>query len=168
MPGNLWKEESSRCRYVEKMDIASCMVTGPPSSGGQHGYKKSSASWRQKHMWTAKFRDPLVKPPEKGEGPDLQDRQGQSRRQWAHGCRMGKIMELGEELDVDGAASANNTYSLQQARGPACTLAFTVYCCGTKAKQMAVSRGLSIARGTRLPPACFQQYAPARNGRRQP
>ena len=68
--GNLWNEESSWCRYVEKMDIASYMVTGPPSSRGQHGYEKSSAIWRQRHMRTAKFWVRLDRPPEKVEGPE--------------------------------------------------------------------------------------------------
>ena len=49
----------------------------------------------------AMFWDPLDRPPAKGEGPDQQGRQGQSRRQWAHSCCMGKIADLGEELDMD-------------------------------------------------------------------
>ena len=35
----------------------------------------------------AMFWDRLDKPPGKGEGPDWQDRQGQSRCQWTHNCR---------------------------------------------------------------------------------
>ena len=49
----------------------------------------------------AMFWDRLNKPPRKGEKPDRQDRQGQSRRQWTHNCRMAKIAELGGELDMD-------------------------------------------------------------------
>ena len=49
----------------------------------------------------AMFWDRLDKPLGKGEGPDRQDRQGQSRRQWTHNCRMGRIAELGGELDMD-------------------------------------------------------------------
>ena len=56
------------------------------------------------------------------------------------------------EAGHTGAASANNTYSPQQPGGCACTRALDVYRCGTKAKQMALNRGLNIARGTRLPP----------------
>ena len=49
----------------------------------------------------ATFWDRLDRPPEKGEGPDQQGSQGRTRRQWAHSCRMGKVVELGEELDMD-------------------------------------------------------------------
>ena len=49
----------------------------------------------------AMFWDRLDKPPGKGEGPDWQDRHGRTRRQWTHHCRMGKIVELGVELDMD-------------------------------------------------------------------
>ena len=49
----------------------------------------------------ATFWDRLDGPPAKGEGPDQQGRQGQSRRQWALSCRMGRIAELVEELDMD-------------------------------------------------------------------
>ena len=49
----------------------------------------------------ATFWDRLDRPPAKGEGPDQHGRQGQSRRQWAHSCRMGKIAEMGDELDMD-------------------------------------------------------------------
>ena len=88
-------------RYVGRMGIASCMETGPQSSGGRHGYQRSSGNWQPRHGRMATFRDRLDRPPEKGEGPNLQDRQGWSRRQWAHSCRMGKDAELGEELDMD-------------------------------------------------------------------
>ena len=49
MLGNLWREESSPYLYVEKMDIASCTVTSPPSSGGQLGYESSFENRRQRH-----------------------------------------------------------------------------------------------------------------------
>ena len=98
---NLWSEESSRCQYVGRMGTASCMEAGPPNSGGQRGCEKSSANWQQRHKRMAKFWDRLDTPPEKGEGADLQDRQGKSRRQWVHGRRMGEVAELGEELDMD-------------------------------------------------------------------
>ena len=101
MLGNLWKEESSLYRYVEKMDIALCTVIGPPSNGGRPGYEKSSASWRQRHRPTAKFWDRLDRPPERGGGLNLQDCQGHSRRQWAHSCHMEKVVELGEDVGVD-------------------------------------------------------------------
>ena len=45
MHGSSWRVESSRCRYVEKVDIASCTGTSLPNSGGQHGCAKSSESW---------------------------------------------------------------------------------------------------------------------------
>ena len=100
MHGSSWRGESSRCRYVEKMGIASCMGTGPPSSSGQHGCEKSLENWRRRHGQMAMFWDRLDRPPAKGEGPDQQGRQGQSRRRWAHNCRMGKIAELGEDMDL--------------------------------------------------------------------
>ena len=83
------------------MGIALCMEIAPQNSGGQHGCEKSSTNWQQRHKRMAKFWDRLDRPPEKAGGPDLQDRQGQSRRQWVHGRRMGKVAELGEEMDMD-------------------------------------------------------------------
>ena len=70
MHGSSWRGESSRCLYVEKMGIASCMGTGPPSSGGQHGCEKSSENWRRRHGQMAMLWDRLDGPPAKGEGPD--------------------------------------------------------------------------------------------------
>ena len=49
----------------------------------------------------AMFWDRLDKPPGRGGGPDWQDRQGESRRQWTQNCRMEKIAELGREVDMD-------------------------------------------------------------------
>ena len=47
------------------------------------------------------FWDRLDRPPGRGDTPDRQDRQGQSRCEWAQSCRMEKIKELGGELDID-------------------------------------------------------------------
>ena len=49
----------------------------------------------------AMFLDQLDKPPGRGDTPDRQDPPGQSRRKWAHSCRMERIKELGGELDID-------------------------------------------------------------------
>ena len=49
----------------------------------------------------AMFWDTLDKPPRRGDAPDRQAGQGQSRRQWAQNCRMEKIAEWGRELDMD-------------------------------------------------------------------
>ena len=40
-------------------------------------------------------------PPEREGGLNQQDRQGQSRRQWAHNRRMEKVMEIGEAVGID-------------------------------------------------------------------
>ena len=47
------------------------------------------------------FWDQMDRPPGRGDTPDRQDRQGQSRRDWAQSCRMEKIKELGGEQDID-------------------------------------------------------------------
>ena len=91
--GIFYREGNSRYQLVGKMGIASCVQTGPQSNGGRHGCEKSYGNGQQGHGRMATFWDRLDRPPEKGEGLDLQDRKGRSRRQWAHSCRMGKIVE---------------------------------------------------------------------------
>ena len=85
---------------------------------GENGYRLVYGDWSSKQWWPEWLRkelrelaaeaqtmatlwDGLDKPLEKGEGPGRQVHEGRSRRQWVHDCRMDKIVELGEELDMD-------------------------------------------------------------------
>ena len=95
------ERRAALCCYVEKMGVALCTVTGPPSSGGWPGYERSFARWRQRHRPMAKFWEQLDRPLKRGEDLDLQDHQGQSRRHWAQNRRMEKVAELGEATGID-------------------------------------------------------------------
>ena len=87
-PKHAWKLVD---RYVETVGTALCSETRLPSSGGHHGYAKSSESWQPRHGQMVTFWERLGWPLGRGDAPDRKDRRRHSRHKWA----LERIKELG-------------------------------------------------------------------------